>query len=69
LAVPFVQGQLRGEKLSCVIETECGHCHRPLRIEIDSELDYQVPPGMGKPLIYSPLLDIQKLEPSIIDGF
>jgi len=64
-----VQGQLRSENLSFVIQTECGHCHRPLQIEIDSELNYHVGEGAVEPLVYSPLLDVQKLEPSIIDGF
>jgi len=64
-----VQGHLRNEKLSFVIETECGHCHKPFQIEIDSELNYRVKDESVEPLIYSPLLDIQKLEPSIIDGY
>ena len=68
--MPFVQGQLRGEALSFVIETECGHCQKPLHIEIDSELKYRVVEEGTEPLIYVPLLDLQKLdEPSIIDSF
>jgi hypothetical protein len=68
--VPFVQGRLRGEKLSFVIQTECGHCRQPLHIEIDSELDYLVREEGAEPLVYVPLVDAQKLdEPSIIDSF
>jgi hypothetical protein len=67
--VPFVQGQLRGEKLSSTIQTECGHCHRPLQIEVDSELECRVQGDAAQPLVYSPLLDIHKLEPSIIEGY
>ena len=67
--MPFVQGQLRGENLSFVIQTECGHCHQALQIEIDSELKYRVAEGVAEPVVYSPLLDTQELEPSIIDGF
>ncbi len=67
--MPFVQGQLRNEKLSCTIQSECGHCRRPVQIGIDSELNFQVEPGAEELLVYSPQLDIQKLEPSIIDGF
>jgi len=67
--VPFVQGQLRSESLSFVIQSECGHCHQPLEIEIDSELSYRVGAGAVEPLVYLPLLDVQELEPSIIDGF
>jgi hypothetical protein len=65
-----VQGQLRGEKLSFTIESECGHCHRPLHIEIDSDLNYRVVEADAEPVIYAPLADLQKLEdPSIIDAF
>jgi hypothetical protein len=68
--VPFVQGHLREETLSCVIETECGHCHRPISIEMDSKLQYRVVEKGAEPLVYAPLVDVQKLnEPSIIDGF
>jgi len=68
--VPFVQGQLRGERLSFVIETECGHCHQPIHIEIDSELTYRVVETGAEPLVYAPLVDVHKLdEPSIIDSF
>jgi hypothetical protein len=68
--VPFVQGRLRGESLTFSISTACGHCGRPLHIEIDSALHYRVLEGDAEPLVYAPRLDIQKLkEPSIIDRF
>ena len=65
-----MQGQLRGERLSFLIESECGHCHEPLHIEIDSDLSYRVLEEGAEPLVYAPLIDVQKLnEPSIIDSF
>jgi hypothetical protein len=65
-----VQGHLRGEPLSFTIDTECGHCHQPIHIEIDSQLKYRVVESEAEPLVYVPMLDVQKLEePSIIDGF
>jgi hypothetical protein len=68
--VPFVQGHLRGEPLSFTIDTECGHCHEPIRIEIDSELSYRVLTQGAEPLVHVPLVDVHKLEePSIIDRF
>ena len=68
--MPFVQGQLRGESLSFIIETECGHCHEPIQIEIDSELKYRIVDRETEPLVYAPMVDVQKLAgPSIIDGF
>jgi hypothetical protein len=54
--MPFVQGHLRNESLAVTIRTECGHCSRSIRIEVDSELNY--------------LVDFEKLkDPSIIDAF
>ena len=68
--MPFVQGHLRGEPLSFVIETECGHCQSPIRIEMSSELEYRVLEGDADPLVYVPQVDLGKLgAPSIIDGF
>ena len=68
--MPFVQGHLRGERLSFVIQTECKHCQQPIHIEIDSELQYSVLQEGAEPLVYVPLVDVKKLdEPSIIDGF
>ena len=70
MATPFVQGQLRGEPLSCVIETECAHCKEPLHVEIDSALKYRVAENGAEPLIFAPMVDFQKLrDPSIIDAF
>ena len=53
-----------------MIETECGHCHQPIHIEIDSQLKYRVVESGTEPLVYVPMVDVHKLEePSIIDGF
>jgi len=70
IATPFVQGRLRGEKLSFAVESECGHCHQPLHLEIDSDLNFRVAEAGAEPLVYAPMVDFQKLdEPSIIDSF
>ena len=67
--MPFVQGHLRNESLSVAFRSECAHCSRPLRIEIDSRLDHRVVEA-GEPLIFVPLVDFEKLkDPSIIDAF
>jgi hypothetical protein len=67
--MPFVQGHLRNEPVSIDISTECAHCSRTMRIEVDSELRYRVVEG-ADPLIFAPLVDFEKLEdPSIIDAF
>jgi hypothetical protein len=65
-----VQGQLRQEKLSISIQTECGHCHKPLNLEIDSELNCKVQEPEAAPLVFVPMVNFQKLDdPSIIDAF
>jgi hypothetical protein len=65
-----VQGQLRREPLTFEIETECGHCGRPLHIRIDSELCYEVTEEDARPLVFAPMVDFDRLEDrSIIDAF
>ena len=65
-----MQGLLRNEKLSFLIETECAHCHAPLHIEMDSDLKYRVVEKGARPVVFSPMVDFGKLEdPSIIDAY
>jgi len=54
---PFVQGRLRGEKLSIDLESECAHCGKPLHISIDSELNSQVREKDAEPLLFEPDVD------------
>ncbi len=52
------------------IQTECGHCHKPLNLEIDSELSFRVQELQAEPLVFVPRVNFQKLDdPSIIDAF
>ena len=65
-----MQGQLRKEPLSFTIETECAHCHRPIHIEIDSQMKYRVLETDAAPLVFAPMVDFARLkDPSIIDAF
>ncbi len=65
-----MQGQLRQEHLDFHIETVCGHCGRPIHIEIDSDLKYKVAEAEAEPLVFVPMVDFGKLkDPSIIDAF
>jgi uncharacterized metal-binding protein YceD (DUF177 family) len=67
--MPFVEGHLRNEAITVTITTECAHCARPMRLEVDDELRYRVVEG-DEPLIFVPFVDFEKLEdPSIIDAF
>jgi hypothetical protein len=71
IATPFVQGQLRNERLECSIQTECAHCGRSIHLEMDSDLNYAVREKDAAPLIFAPpLVDFDRLEaPNIIDAF
>jgi len=75
--MPFVQGHLRNESITISIETECAHCSRSIRIEVDgdpdsqpdSALNYRVVEG-ADPLVFVPHVNFEKLkDPSIIDAF
>lgn len=64
-----MQGQLRKSSLSVTIDSECAHCARPFRIEIDSGLRYQTAQA-EQALVFVPLIDFAKLRASsIIDDF
>lgn len=69
MALPFVQGRLRGEHLSAQVTTECAHCHSPLHIEVDSELKCHVTEEGARPLVFAPLSVVKRGAPSIIDCF
>jgi hypothetical protein len=71
--MPFVQGHLRNESVAITIDTECAHCSRSIRLELESapdrELGYRVVEG-DQPLVFVPHVDFEKLkDPSIIDAF
>ncbi len=67
--MPFVQGHLRNQSLSVNIQTQCAHCSRPMRVEIDSDMSCRVGEG-AEPVVFVPLVDFEKLQdPSIIDAF
>jgi hypothetical protein len=67
--MPFVQGHLRNEPLTVTVRSECAHCARPLRIDIDDRLAFGAV-EMADPLIFVPLVDFEKLkDPSIIHAF
>jgi hypothetical protein len=70
IALPFVQGRLREEKLSATIQTECAHCHQPFQLEIDSELTIRILTPGADPVLFIPMVDFDRLEdPSITDAF
>ena len=68
--MPFVQGQLRQESLTFIIQTECAHCGKEIRIEMDSDLNFSVSDPDASLLVFVPMVDFGTLEDSsIIDAF
>jgi len=65
-----VQGRLRNENLSVLVKTECAHCSKPMEIEIDSDLNYEVKEEGCEPVVFVPEVNLFELEEdSIIDSF
>ena len=52
------------------VNTECAHCHEPIELRIDSELNYIVKDEDSEPVIFIPDVDLLTLkEESIINAF
>jgi len=65
-----VQGQLRQEPLSVIVNTGCAHCSQPIEITIDSDLNYAVKEEGCEPIVFVPDVNLFKLEDeSIINAF
>ena len=65
-----MQGQLRKETINFTIRTQCAHCGRELRIEMDEKLNYRLAEPEARPLVFVPMVNFSTLEdPSIIDAF
>jgi hypothetical protein len=65
-----VQGQLQDKPLDFLIESTCAQSGQSIQIEIDGKLNYRVRQPDAKPIVFVPLVDIEKLDdPNIIDAF
>jgi hypothetical protein len=65
-----VQGRLWDGPLDFLIETLCAQSGQPIQIEIDGQLAYRVRQVDADPIIFVPLMDVDRLDdPSIIDAF
>ncbi len=68
--MPFVQGRLQDQPVSVTVETECAHCHQPLRLEVDSRPVCRALDAGAQPLVFAPMVNFAKLkDPSIVDAF
>ena len=52
-----MQGRLRGQKISALIETRCEHCHREMHIDVDSEFKWEVREKDSSALLFEPDVD------------
>ena len=70
MATPFVQGQLRNEKLSVEIETVCVHCEQPMHLTVNSDLQWSVREQDASPLLFEPEVDLEHFnDATIIDAY
>jgi Alkylmercury lyase len=70
LAVPFVEGQLRGDYLSVEIETKCSHCSQAMHFTVDSRMRVSVREAQAAPLVFMPDVDwVHFAERTIIDSY
>lgn len=70
IAVPFVQGKLRNESLTVNIKTECQHCGKPIHLELNNNLEFNLEQENAAPMLVKPIVDFAKLkEPNIINAF
>jgi hypothetical protein len=63
-----VKGQLDRDNATAVIATSCGHCGESISISTDG-CTYADASGDARPLVFTPIVDLRKLKPNIIDGF
>lgn len=65
-----MQGKLRNQPMSFVIESHCAHSGRPIRIELDNGLNLLSVESGADPYIFIPSIDLSNIaEESIIDVF
>ncbi len=65
-----MQGRLRREKLTVRIDSECGHCGRPLRMTVDQDLGWTVGSEGAEPLLFEPSVDWETFTgPDIIEVY
>jgi hypothetical protein len=65
-----VQGRLRKEYLSVVIETECKHCGQAMRIGVDSDMQISTHDDRNKPWVFMPDVEWSSFtERTIIDAY
>ncbi len=70
IATPFVYGRLRNEELFFTVNSECANSGKPMKIELDGDLNIISVDEGSEPMYCITLMDTAKIkEPSIVDIF
>jgi hypothetical protein len=70
IAAPFVYGRLRNEELFFTVNSECANSGKPIKIELDGDLNIISVDEGSEPIYCITLMDTAKIkEPSIVDIF
>ncbi|MHB8842983.1 MAG: hypothetical protein ACYC56_14555 [Candidatus Aquicultor sp.] len=65
-----MQGQLRKEEVTITVDTECAHCQKPMKLELDSDMRCRCQDSECHPIIFVPDVDLSRLkDPNIIEAF
>ena len=63
-----MEGRIWGESLAVEIETGRAHCAAPIRIGVNSDLEFTVRDGGAAPLVFAPEVDFEDFRaPNILD--
>jgi hypothetical protein len=64
-----VQGRLTGAPVAVRVDTRCGVCARPIRVDVDQDLRWSTPDGL-RPLIFEPSVDWSRFRaPNILHDY
>ncbi|HAR49500.1 hypothetical protein ER57_14270 [Smithella sp. SCADC] len=54
-----MKGQLTGQPCSMTLETKCANSLHPIRMEIDSSLNYRMLDGGAPPILFFPMVTLR----------
>ncbi len=65
-----MQGRLQGKPARARIDSRCGLCAEPIRIEVDEELRWRTPGARPPPLLFEPSVDWSRFHAAhILDDY
>ena len=67
---PFVQGRLRGRRVSASIRSECAACGTTIGFVVDSDFRWRIDAGPASPLVFQPSIDWSRFRaPTIVNDY